>query len=1086
MIEYLSLTQPNLDTKPGTVSRDLFIDLQADQLDKLYKVISMVSDKQSPERMVGKDIDRWASNYKLTRKTGAPSYGIVVFTFNDLRTDIPIPDGTVVTSRSGLAFKTIGSYNVSIAEKSRYAANASRLRPSLNIAGISDQYAIEVPVQALRNGRAGDISSLQIVEHNLQDSLRVTNLTSFSGGENTESDSTFLARINSSFSGVSTGTSFGYRSAVLNVSGINDALVVQPGNSLMLRDGTETIQTNDGTFRVLSSGTGGKVDVYILGRKTEEVVQTFVYTDLSGKGVAEDERNDIIPGVNISDLYRTNEERRIIAINTGQLPLQPVDSIVSLTGSSSGLFAQKAVDASGNVSGNYELIKDLNVSTGGSPFGVDRIRFISSEKDVSGQTTLKKVYNSVDGMKYSDVKDLQNVYQNINILRENSRVSPSDKGVVYLNHSPIVTVSRVINRTTGEIYTITNQNTSDETGLNELGWVRISGKSLPSSADILSVDYTWRCHFDRFIDYNGEESPAIFKDENVVDSIDWGVSNGIFSEQAVIYQNIGESEYLIDLQHNISRVVSVYAANELSLVVSLVESESGEIVPGIEVPMMEPEVENIISIKSESGVECYATSSNDGYFISRIIYLPTDTSIGVGDNVVLKYNKVELFDIPNNDGTSSTNTITLPSQDILQGNDLLTTVDNLYLSSTNVYIDYVADISIMASVQLSSLPLSGADSSNFILDSNSAVIADSTQPVIFEFDGEEAISISKFGPTRIKALLSGTARAGKLKMAGTTLTRINIVASHGSIYSNGKYNVYNEILNSFGAVDQATSYIARIDSVKTESGRRLDIIGSEISNNIFSKSTSYSDDTLGSFEFRLPQTPLNMQSISSGEKIIISLLVAKENDFEELYFPGDLTIYTKKVFARLSSVSISSGFRANNSQYSGVLTLQSFNQPATSTNYFVDYSFSAPKEGERLTLRYLVNRLVSDATLAVEDVRTVTADVLVKEAERLPIDVRGEVVISDGQQLNEQSILDNVSNAIVSALNTNVLGATIDYSDIIAVATSVGGVDSFNLSLFNEAGKIGRRSFIKALDNQNLVAGQVSVIAVSRRDFKIS
>ena len=37
MIEQLRLTQPNLDTKTGTVSRDLFVDLPADQLEKLYK-----------------------------------------------------------------------------------------------------------------------------------------------------------------------------------------------------------------------------------------------------------------------------------------------------------------------------------------------------------------------------------------------------------------------------------------------------------------------------------------------------------------------------------------------------------------------------------------------------------------------------------------------------------------------------------------------------------------------------------------------------------------------------------------------------------------------------------------------------------------------------------------------------------------------------------------------------------------------------------------------------------------------------------------------------------------------------------------
>ena len=47
MIDRLKLTQPNLDTKPGSVARDLFVDLPADQLARLYKAISIVAEKQS-------------------------------------------------------------------------------------------------------------------------------------------------------------------------------------------------------------------------------------------------------------------------------------------------------------------------------------------------------------------------------------------------------------------------------------------------------------------------------------------------------------------------------------------------------------------------------------------------------------------------------------------------------------------------------------------------------------------------------------------------------------------------------------------------------------------------------------------------------------------------------------------------------------------------------------------------------------------------------------------------------------------------------------------------------------------------------
>ncbi len=1084
MIEYLSLTQPNLDTKPGTVTRDLFIDLQADQMDKLYKVISQVSDKQSPERMVGVDFDRWASNYNIRRKSGSPSDGIVVFTFNDLNSDIPIPNGTLVFSRSGYTYKTIGNFNISLTEKSRYAANASRMRSSLNIAGISDLYAIEVPVQAIRNGKSGDISSLQIREHNLQDSLRVTNLTSFSGGESSESDSTFFARIISSFSGAATGTSFGYRSAALNVSGVNDVLIIQPGNSLMLRDGTETIQTNDGSYRILSSGTGGKVDVYVLGRKLEEVSQTFLYTDLSGKGNATDERNDIIPGINSNDLYRTSEERRLNALTSGQLPFQPIDSVVSLTGSSSGLLALKSVDADGNISGNYEVVKDLTADVGGSPFGKDRIRFISNEKNIVGQTNLKKLYNSIDAIKYSDVTNISDVYQNVFVSKESSRVSPVDRSLIYLNHKPALNVSRVINRTTGEIYTIESQNINPDTGLNDEGSIRISGKTLPSTADILSVDYTWQHYFDRYIDYNGESSPAIFKDSLVNDSIDWGVSNGIVSEPVTLYKEMGGTEYFADTTFDIGRVTSVYSSNDVSDVIELVASTEGNR-PGIILPNSEDVVSNIISIKSESGVELYNTKSGDGYFISRTIYLPTDSSGEVGESVLVRYNKIEFFSVPNGDGSFSQNTITLPSEDILIGNDLLETVDGLYLSSGTIYVDYVADIQTLVTSSLANLPLSGNSTSNSLFDSGLTLVSDSSQPLVWEYDGSDVVGIDKFGPAKLRVLMSGTVRAGKLKIVGTTLKRLDLKVSYGAVFSNGKFNLQNEVLAALGVSNSTGYYIARIDSVKNN-GSSLDIIGVTQNNNMNAFPVAYSDSTYGMFEFSLPDTTINDGTITAGSDIDISLLIAKDNDFEELYFPGDLTVITDKTFSRLDKIVVSSGFRSNSGDYSGNITISAFNQPITNTNYLVDYKFKAPKEGERLILRYTMNRLISDATLAVENVRAITADVLVKEAAKLSVDVRGEVIINEEQLLNTQSILDDVSNTLVSVLNTNVLGATIDYSDLISSISSVAGVDSVNISMFNESGKSGRKSFIRALDNQYIAAGQVVFRAVKRKDFRIS
>jgi hypothetical protein len=66
------------------------------------------------------------------------------------------------------------------------------------------------------------------------------------------------------------------------------------------------------------------------------------------------------------------------------------------------------------------------------------------------------------------------------------------------------------------------------------------------------------------------------------------------------------------------------------------------------------------------------------------------------------------------------------------------------------------------------------------------------------------------------------------------------------------------------------------------------------------------------------------------------------------------------------------------------------------------------------------------------------------------------------------------------------LGDVVDLSDITSVVSSTDGVDSVDIYLFNEDGETGRRSFVRALDNQTISAGTVSFEAVSRQNFRIT
>lgn len=1091
MLEQLKLVQPNLDTKAGTVSRDLFIDLPADQLEKLYRLISMVSDKQSPDTAVGSDLDRYASNYGLTRKVGSPSIGIVIFTTNNLSTDIPITNGALVTSKSGVNFKIMGNYFFSAADKGRHAATAARIKKALQLAGISDKYAIEVPVQATRVGTNGNVGSLQITTHNLDFDIKVVNLASISGGANGESDTQFRNRVSSIFSGANTGTALGYKNAVLNINGISDALVVQPGNTLMLRDGTEVIEINDGTKRIISSGTGGKVDIYVLGEQLVEVNDSFIFTDSSGVGKVQDERNDYVVGQANSDITMTSEERRVLATSSGSIPLQPVSNIVSISGSSSGTLQQKSVSTSGVISGSYELIKDNNPDTGGSPFAFDRIHFISGAKAVVGESIGKSSFNSISPLNFTDIQEISSVYSDILVKSENSGVSSADRSVIKTLHSPILSASSVQNKTTGEVYSIESVVLDSETGLNLDGTITISGKNLPSQSDVLSVSYVWRKFFDKYVDYNGYLPRVV--EQSASDSIDWGFSNLIREEISVIERSDDGNSYIVNVTNDISRVSSVFFQNiETTNVQSVI---TNGVTRNAIILTTVSSISNVNRITDSVGLEVFNTTALDGYFSGLTIFLPSDSPVGVGESVVVYVNRVELYNVENTDASFFASTITLPSDSILDSNDLSTSVFDAYTAGYSIYVSYIANLeTVISKYSLSSFPITGYDTTSSLSDSTLTVIPTSYQPIIFKYnDSGTAIDYIKYTPCNLLLELTNSSKPGKIRILGTSLTRANFGLTYGVDASGLTFELSSYIKDLFSKTSLDSSYyIARIDEVYVvnDSGEKtasFDINGYKISNNMYDLRFALQDAALSQTKFVLPSNSNNLAiSVSSGSKIVVSLLVAKKEDSEDVYFSANSQIYSSKSYGFISKISISSGFRGSAGNIIGSLAVFVGNQPTVGNIFFSDYKFLAPKEGERISIRYNVNRVLIDATNTIESVRPIAADVLVKEAEEILVDISGEVLINENQIQNTDFIIQNVTNEISKVLSTNLLGVTVDYSDIIIAAGRVSGVDSINISSFNVSGSTGRKSFIKALDNQTINPGNIFLEAISRKDFRIS
>jgi len=164
MLERLRLVQPTLDTKPGTVSRDLFVDLQADEIQKIYRLIALISDKQSFATASGRDLDRLASNFGVTRRTGTPAGGIAIITTNNLNEDLTIPSGTILTARNGVSFKTLGTFSMIASNKNRYASNAAMDNPQIR--NRIEDFAMVI--QAVLEARKRVMMDMNVAQENLE------------------------------------------------------------------------------------------------------------------------------------------------------------------------------------------------------------------------------------------------------------------------------------------------------------------------------------------------------------------------------------------------------------------------------------------------------------------------------------------------------------------------------------------------------------------------------------------------------------------------------------------------------------------------------------------------------------------------------------------------------------------------------------------------------------------------------------------------------------------------------------------------------------------------------------------------------
>ena len=144
LLDFFRLAQPDLDCKPGTIARDLFVDAPSSQLSILYDELSGISDKQSLRLVTGSDLDKLAKNYGIIRKQSTPSSGVALMTFASIPATININQGDIVTSVSGLSFTVQTGISIIPSSLNFYRSVATQFATQLAFVGITDQYAVEV------------------------------------------------------------------------------------------------------------------------------------------------------------------------------------------------------------------------------------------------------------------------------------------------------------------------------------------------------------------------------------------------------------------------------------------------------------------------------------------------------------------------------------------------------------------------------------------------------------------------------------------------------------------------------------------------------------------------------------------------------------------------------------------------------------------------------------------------------------------------------------------------------------------------------------------------------------------------------
>lgn len=252
-----------IETGFGPV-KDIVIDPVSLVARDIYTQIQHVFDIQflkNAEKMSTEELDLMGESFGIKRKGPVRSTGSIFFTTSSRPTsDVTVPAGFPVATSSLVGTKSVQSF-VTTKTATLFAASADAyFNPQAGV------FELEVPIRALVPGDASRVAAgtITTLQRQIPGLSAAVNKSATTGGKDAETNAEYARRIRLVLLGTDRGTQGGLKRTTLEDDRVIDALVVSPGDPLMIR--TETV--------------AGAVDVYVLGDEAKIVSQIETYDGL--------------------------------------------------------------------------------------------------------------------------------------------------------------------------------------------------------------------------------------------------------------------------------------------------------------------------------------------------------------------------------------------------------------------------------------------------------------------------------------------------------------------------------------------------------------------------------------------------------------------------------------------------------------------------------------------------------------------------------------------------------------------------------------------------------------------------------------